>query len=215
MGHGRILSSRFFYTLQRCAQGYYIDTDGTLANSATISPTAQPTTWALPAVNATLHSTVNNTLFDPEHCVYNEGEETALCSPRITWRRMLLNRWAAGRPASAIPPGAAACSPLRCSATRPTRSPTACLPARLPACSHGPESIKFRTLLVVDEATNGSSTIPFSKYNENGWVLGLETAFLKRSRTQAAGVHQFLLGLLNVPAARSSPSCFAPAAGTR
>jgi hypothetical protein len=72
-------------------QGYYIDTDGSLANSATISPTARPDNWALPAINSTLHSTVNNALFDPALCKYNVGEETALCSPQLTWRRMLLN----------------------------------------------------------------------------------------------------------------------------
>ena len=62
--------------------------------------------------------------------------------------------------------------------------PTATTHARLhqlltdlypPPCRHGPEANKFRTLRLVDEATNGSSVVAFSKYNENGYQFTLAT----------------------------------------
>jgi hypothetical protein len=48
--------------------------------------------WSLPAAGATLHSTISNNLFDPAYCTVDESVKTAVCSPQLTFRRIMLNR---------------------------------------------------------------------------------------------------------------------------
>lgn len=85
----------------------YLDTDGTLLNNANLPADVRPLVpWTLGKGGATWHSGVENNLFDPRECTYvgrppagqnvsavglatsNDG---VLCSPSLTFRRVMLN----------------------------------------------------------------------------------------------------------------------------
>jgi hypothetical protein len=71
------------------SQGYYLDTDGTMLNSNTLPAADQPTDWQL-GPGSTLHSAVENKLFDEPECIYINQGNAACCKPDLTFRRVML-----------------------------------------------------------------------------------------------------------------------------
>ena len=84
----------------------YLDTDGSLLNSQTLTPDLLPAGVASGA-GATWHSAVNSELFNPDECVYVRNRTTsnngAWCSASLTFRRVMVSQ---GVVAPEVPGGA-------------------------------------------------------------------------------------------------------------
>jgi hypothetical protein len=101
-------------------QGVFLDTDGSLLNADTLPAGLLPSGWSL-GPGASWHSAVENDMFNPDECVYVRGStapgtsnDGALCSPALTFRRVMLNghgpsvRCAADQPSKCLSSGAGA-----------------------------------------------------------------------------------------------------------
>ena len=75
-----------------------LDTDGTLLNSATLPPAIMPTSSSTVVLGpgSTLHSAVDNNLFNPDECVYvttlPTSNQAAICGHQLTFRRVMINQ---------------------------------------------------------------------------------------------------------------------------
>jgi hypothetical protein len=72
------------------SQGYYLDTDGTLLNTDTLPASDLPASWQL-GPGTTLHSAVEDRLFDRLYCVYVNSGNAAYCKADLAFRRVMLN----------------------------------------------------------------------------------------------------------------------------
>jgi hypothetical protein len=75
-------------------QGVFLDTDGTLLPASVLPPGTSPAPgagWAVGTPGVTLHSPVNNNMFDPVDCVYMASGVGVLCRPSLVFRRVMVN----------------------------------------------------------------------------------------------------------------------------
>ncbi|GFR40478.1 hypothetical protein Agub_g1045 [Astrephomene gubernaculifera] len=119
-------------------QGIFLDTDGSLINNYTLPLELLPgaaANWTY-GPGATLHSAVDNELFDPSECFYMPNTSASpngvYCSPALTFRRVMLN-------------------------------------------DHQPEVLTAKNLVVVSLATNRSSRVHQTHYNEDGYQFTVAT----------------------------------------